>query len=80
MRAHFELTDLFGAIPNYSWVKRHTETMPDDASDLEIVRRAKEWAGYNEHSAVVETIGGWLAIYPYAAGVVLFVTFDYEGA
>ena len=79
MRVHFELTDTFGGEANYSWVKRHTETMPDDTSDLAIVRRAKRWAGYNGHPAKVDKFGDMFAITPRGDCVVLFVTFDYEG-
>ena len=45
MQVHFEHTDTFGGEANYSWVNRGTLTLPDNASDLTIVRAVKKELG-----------------------------------
>lgn len=40
-----EYTDTFGGEANYSWVKREDFTMPDDATDRQIVIAGKESLG-----------------------------------
>lgn len=42
MRYRRELTDTYGGEANYSWVNRATIEVPDNATDLLMVRRAKE--------------------------------------
>ena len=42
-----EVTDTFGGQANYSWVDRYAIRMPDDISDLALVRRIKSVAGYS---------------------------------
>ncbi len=42
-----EVTDLFGGEANYSWVQRSTLRVPDDISDLALVRRIKSVTGYS---------------------------------
>lgn len=42
-----EVTDLFGGQANYCWVDRYAIRMPDDISDLALVRRIKSVAGYS---------------------------------
>ena len=42
-----EVTDTFGGQANYSWVYRYAIRMPDDISDLALVRRIKSVAGYS---------------------------------
>ena len=40
-----EITDTFAGEANYSWVRRETINVPDNASDLTVVRRAKSALG-----------------------------------
>ena len=42
-----EVTDTFSGQANYSWVDRYAISMPDDISDLALVRRIKSAAGYS---------------------------------
>ena len=40
-----EVTDTFGGQANYCWVDRYATRMPDDISDLALVRRIKSVTG-----------------------------------
>ena len=42
-----EVTDTFGGEANYAWVERSKLRVPDDISDLALVRRIKSVAGYS---------------------------------
>ena len=42
-----EVTDLFGGEANYAWVRGYEIGVPDDISDLALVRRIKSVAGYS---------------------------------
>ena len=42
-----EVTDLFGGEANYCWVERSKLRVPDDISDLALVRRIKSVTGYS---------------------------------
>ena len=42
-----EVTDTFSGQANYSWVDRYAIRMPDDISDLALVRRIKSVTGYS---------------------------------
>ena len=39
------LTDTYGGEPNYSWVRRRTITVPENLSDLALIRRVKKELG-----------------------------------
>lgn len=41
-----EVTDTFAGEANYCWVNRYYFTLPEGASDLSVVRVAKELAGW----------------------------------
>lgn len=45
MKVLVEHTDTFGGDANYSWVNRRSFEMPDDATDRQVVRRAKAELG-----------------------------------
>jgi hypothetical protein len=45
MKFQAELTDIFGGEANYSWVRRAEFSLPDNASDLAVVLRAKAELG-----------------------------------
>jgi hypothetical protein len=77
MQIEFEYTDTYGGESNYSWVKREDFTLPDNLTDLAIVRRAKKWAGINGEPCRVENYGDDIAIYPRHSCTVLFINFIY---
>ena len=74
MTYNLELTDTFGGEANYSWVKRDTLNMPDNASRRMIVRRAKAWAGITNQRCEVYDAGDIIDIRPRGVCVALFVT------
>lgn len=75
MKIQLEKTDTYQGESNYSWVKREEITLPDNASDLAIMRKVKEWAGWNGlRCKVVKHYDMW-DIRPYGICNVLFVTF-----
>ena len=45
MQVNIELTDTYGGEANYSWVRRESFEIADDATDRAIVRRAKALLG-----------------------------------
>jgi hypothetical protein len=51
MKVNLEKTDLFGGEPNYAWVHRNTVEVPDDISDLKLIRLAKKSPGGREAEA-----------------------------
>ena len=74
MTYNLELTDTFCGEANYSWVKRDTLDMPDNASRRMIVRRAKAWAGMTGQRCEVYDSGDMIDVRPRGHCVVLFVT------
>ena len=78
MIVNIERTDTFGGEANYSWVERHSVTMPDSASDLAIIRKAKELCGYSGLRGRVYNYGDMIEFRPYRLCQVMFVTFDME--
>jgi hypothetical protein len=77
MKVEFEYTDTFGAIPNYSWVKRESFDFPDDISDLALVRRAKAWARLNGIRTTKDSCGNYIVLKPYSSCTILFIIFRY---
>ena len=73
MKIRTEYTDTFGGEPNYVWVKRHEETVPDDLSDLAIVRRGKKLAGLNGVPGEIYQYGDSWVFRPYRLCTVLFI-------
>lgn len=69
----FELTDTFGGEANYSWVRRHTLTIPRNLSDRALVRRAKAWAGWTGLRCKVSNYGDQIDIRPQGICNVLFI-------
>ena len=78
MIVNIERTDTFGGEPNYSWVERHSVTMPDNSSDLAIMRKAKELCGYSGLRGRVYTYGDMIEFRPYRVCQVMFITFESE--
>ncbi len=70
-----ELTDTFGGEANYCWVRRETFTVPDNASDLAIVRAGKAALGLTGVRCRTENYGDSFTLRPYGACVVAFITY-----
>ena len=78
MLVHIEKTDTFGGEPNYCWVERHSVSMPDNASDLAVMRRAKELCGWNGLRGRTCNDGDMIEFRPYRLCQIMFVTFESE--
>ena len=72
-----EVTDTFGGQANYSWVQRSTLRVPDDISDLALVRRIKSVAGYSGIRGQTEISGDSVEIRFPARCVVIFANVRY---
>jgi len=72
---NIEVTDTYGGEANYSWVKRYSIEIPASLSNLAIVRRAKKEAGWTGAQCKVENFGDMIALRPYGACQVMFITF-----
>ena len=72
-----EVTDLFGGEANYCWVDRYAIRMPDDISDLALVRRIKSVAGYSGIRGQTCISGDFVEIRFPARCVVIFANVRY---
>jgi hypothetical protein len=68
MRYEIIVTDTFGGELNYCWVKSATIEVPDDASDITLVKRAKKAVGYSgvrmakKHGGIYKVAGACIAM------------------
>lgn len=80
MPYHFEATDTYCGDANYSWVNR--ETLPDQKyTTLQLVRRAKKFAGFTGMRCEVANYGDMIQITPRPSEGVcqtVFVTWEDE--
>jgi hypothetical protein len=74
MRFQAEYTDTMGGEANYSWVRRAEFSLPDDASDLQIVRRAKAGLGLTGQRCRRFDLGETIELRPHNACTVVFVS------
>ena len=72
-----EVTDTFGGEANYAWVYRYAIRMPDDISDLALVRRIKSVAGYSGIRGRATVMGDSVEIRFPACCVVIFANVRY---
>lgn len=72
-----EVTDTFGGQANYSWVQRSKLRVPDDISDLALVRRIKSAAGYSGIRGQTEISGDSVEIRFPERCVVIFANVRY---
>lgn len=72
-----ELTDTFAGEANYSWVKRESITLPDNASDRLIVRRGKAALGLNGVRCQTINHGDSFELRPYGLCQVAFIFYQY---
>ena len=68
-----EYTDTFGGDANYSWVRRHEISTPDNAKQALIVRRAKAAMGLSGVRGRTNNFGDMIEFRPYGSATVLFV-------
>lgn len=73
MKYTAELTDLFYGEANYGWVYRARFTLPDSASDLAIVRRAKAELGLSGARCRRADLGETIELRPYGSLTVAFI-------
>ena len=75
-----ELTDTFGGEPNYAWVRRGEITLPEDATERQIVRAAKRAFGLTGLRARKESYGDLISLDFAPSGVcqILFITFSQD--
>lgn len=76
MRLHIEYTDTFGGEANYSWVYRHSATVPDHMSDLALVRYAKKYLGISGVRCDRQSWGDLIELRPRGMCTVVFLTFE----
>jgi hypothetical protein len=72
-----EYTDTFAGEANYSWVKRVSFEMPEGASTLSVVRKAKALLGLAGVRARREDWGDTIALRPHNSCTVAFISFSY---
>lgn len=73
MAYEVEVTDTFGGEANYSWVNRYM--LPDNLTDLQLVRRAKKLAGWSGRKCRVDNYGDVIELRPYGACMVMFISY-----
>jgi hypothetical protein len=78
MKIQIEHTDTFGGEANYAWINRKTIKMPDNSSDLAIIRRVKKETGLSGVRCKVENYGDILHIKPRGICQIVFVNFVFS--
>jgi len=71
----YEYTDAFDLSPNYSWVQRGTVTVPDNASDMLIMRKVKAELGLSGVRGERVVFGETITFRPYGSCTVLFINY-----
>jgi hypothetical protein len=74
MRYLCEYTDTFGGEANYAWVIREEISLPDQASDLSIVRAAKAALGLSGVRCRRSDLGELLELRPHGSCSVVFIS------
>ena len=69
-------TDTFGGEPNYGWAKRYEFTISRNASQRNIVRKAKALAGMTGVKADTYDYGDGYTVKPRGYHQVIFVDFE----
>jgi len=72
-----EITDTMGGEANYSWARREIITVPDNASDLTIMRRAKSALGLSGVKCRKSDYGDMIELRPIGMCQVAFITANY---
>ena len=74
MKWRAEYTDTFGGEANYDWVKRVEFELPESASGLAAVRKAKALLGLENVSCKREKMGETITLRPYGSCTIVFIT------
>lgn len=69
-----EVTDTIGGEANYSWVRRYSIDLPDNASQARVMRAAKRTADFSNVRGVTSALGDGFEFRPYGMAIVMFVT------
>jgi hypothetical protein len=69
----FEHTDTFAGEANYSWLRRDTIEVPENVSELSIIRKAKAFAGFTGLDCIKENYGDMISLKPYGLCQILFI-------
>ena len=77
MQVQFELTDLFGDQANYSWVKRGTIDVPENATQVCIMRKVKRELDITGIRCRVSRIGDMWEFRPSGSLCIGFITFPF---
>ena len=77
MQVQFELTDLFSGQANYSWVKRGTIDVPENATDTYIMRKVKRELDITGIRCRVNRIGDTWEFRPSGSLCIGFVSFSF---
>lgn len=72
-----ELTDTFGGQANYSWVRRESVTLPDGATDRQLVIAGKAALGLTGTRCRTFNYGDTWELRPIGACVVAFLSIRY---
>jgi hypothetical protein len=76
MKIKCELTDTFGGEANYAWVRRAEIDLPDNASDLLIMRRCKSALGLANVRCKKSDIGEVVELRPVGSCTIAFIYFN----
>ena len=74
MKLEIEYTDTFGGEANYSWCRRREITLPDDATDAQIKRAAKQALKLSGIRGKWEKIDDDLVFRPSGIHTILFIS------
>lgn len=69
----YTMTDTFGGEANYAWTRRGEIELPEEASDLALVRKVKRALGMEGVRCRKEDWGETLALHPAGQCVVVFI-------
>ena len=72
-----ELTDTFGGEANYSWVRRATVTLPDNATPRQLVRAGKHALGLTGVRCKTWDSGDMIELRPVGSCTVAFLIAQY---
>ena len=73
-KINIEVTDTFGGEANYSWVRRYTIEVREDASDRSMMQAVKKACGYTGIKCERDDYGGVTALWVRGQCVVIFIS------
>lgn len=76
MKINIEITDTFAGEANYSWVKRESLVLPDNKTELQVIREVKKLVGWNGLKCKKFDDGQTIELRPHGICQVMFITFD----